>query len=151
MVSSARFPLGGIFLLRKAAQHRLVHGGIERSTLLAEILSRSLVPYYLADLPKTASGQDFGYDPRTGAVYDPAQAFQAQPMRGQPARRGGGVPTAGVGPMGEAMTGVGMQNQLNSMSNSGTSSAGGYARQSLGNSTGQHQQQQQKVLDELGF
>jgi hypothetical protein len=47
VVSSARFPLGGVFILRKASSHRIVHGAI--GTLAAEVLARSLVPYYLAD------------------------------------------------------------------------------------------------------
>lgn len=47
VVSSACFPLGGIFVLRKASSHRIVHGAT--STLAAEVLARSLVPYYLAD------------------------------------------------------------------------------------------------------
>lgn len=46
VVSSARFPLGGVFVLRKASSHRLV----KRATgiLAAEVLARSLVPYYLS-------------------------------------------------------------------------------------------------------
>lgn len=47
VVSSARFPLGGVFVLRKASTHRLKGGAI--GTLAAEILSRSLVPYYLPE------------------------------------------------------------------------------------------------------
>lgn len=47
VVSSACFPLGGVFVLRKASSHRIVHGAT--GTLAAEVLARSLVPYYLAD------------------------------------------------------------------------------------------------------
>lgn len=47
VVSSACFPLGGVFILRKASSHRVVHSAT--GTLAAEVLARSLVPYYLAD------------------------------------------------------------------------------------------------------
>jgi hypothetical protein len=55
VVSSARFPLGGVFVLRKAATHRLTGGssrGLESGAignLAAEVLARSLVPYYLPE------------------------------------------------------------------------------------------------------
>jgi hypothetical protein len=49
-VSPAAYPLGGIFLLRKADRHML-HGGCASSTA-AELLARSIVPYYL---PEAAS------------------------------------------------------------------------------------------------
>jgi len=49
VVSSARFPLGGIFVLRKGSRHRVIPAGSATGTLTAEVLSRSLVPYYLAD------------------------------------------------------------------------------------------------------
>ncbi len=44
VVSSAAYPLGGIFVLRKGESHRLIRQ--RRSTLAAELLSRSIVPYY---------------------------------------------------------------------------------------------------------
>lgn len=47
VVSSARFPLGGVFILRKAAGHRFKRGAV--GTLAAEVLARSLVPYYLPE------------------------------------------------------------------------------------------------------
>ena len=47
VVSSACFPLGGVFVLRKASSHRIVRGAT--GTLAAEVFARSLVPYYLAD------------------------------------------------------------------------------------------------------
>ena len=44
------------------------------------------------------------------------------------AARGGGVAVGGAGPMGEAMTGIGMSQQLDNMSNAGASSAGSRVR-----------------------
>lgn len=50
VVSSACFPLGGVFVLRQASSHRVVPGARgTTATLAAEVLARSLVPYYLAD------------------------------------------------------------------------------------------------------
>jgi hypothetical protein len=49
------------------------------------------------------------------------------------------------------MTGIGIQNQLNSMGSSATNAAGGYARRSVGGATEQHNQQQEKALNDLGF
>jgi hypothetical protein len=50
VVSSARFPLGGVFVLRKAPRHRVVPGhSATTGTVAAEVLSRSLVPYYLPE------------------------------------------------------------------------------------------------------
>ena len=47
VASSACFPLGGVFVLRKASSHRIVRGAT--GALAAEVFARTLVPYYLAD------------------------------------------------------------------------------------------------------
>ncbi len=45
--SPASYPLGGVFLLRKASEHRIREG---RTSLLAtELMARSIVPYYLPE------------------------------------------------------------------------------------------------------
>ena len=73
-------------------------------------------------------------------------------QQGRPAgRRTTGGGGAGAGPMGEMMTGVGIQKQLNSMSGAGTSSAGSYSRRTLNRSTQQHQQRQAQALRNLGY
>jgi len=64
-------------------------------------------------------------------------------------RSSGGI--GGVGPMGEVMTGIGVQSELNRMSGSGSSSAGSYGRRTLNRSTQQHQRQQERALRDLGF
>lgn len=46
VVSPAFYPVGGIFLLRQATQHRLAREG--SATQAAELLSRSIVPYYFS-------------------------------------------------------------------------------------------------------
>jgi hypothetical protein len=111
---------------------------------------QALVPAYLAAVPKTDSGQDFVFDPQTGYLGHPAQPprqVAAQPQAVPRPGAGGG----GAGPMGEVMTGIAMQNQLNGMGSSATNAAGGYARQSVGDVTSQHNQQQEKVMDQLGL
>ncbi|MBI5092631.1 MAG: hypothetical protein HZB26_09350 [Candidatus Hydrogenedentes bacterium] len=114
---------------------------------------QALVPTYLPSLPKASNGMDFIYNPQNGTLTNPAQPMQ-QPA-GQPptvARRpaaAGGV-GGGGGPMGEVMTGIGISNQLDSMSNAGSASAGSYARGKLQSSQEQHNQQQERALQDLG-
>jgi hypothetical protein len=107
----------------------------------------ALVPTYLPALPKTDSGQDFIFNPQTAQLLHPAQAAApAQPV--QPARPAG---VGGAGPMGEVMTGIGIQNQLNSMGSSATNGAGSYARQNVNGVTNQHNRQQERVMNDLGL
>ncbi len=47
VMSSSSYPLAGVFLLKKGDRHR-VHAG-RPSLLAAELLSRAIVPYYLAE------------------------------------------------------------------------------------------------------
>jgi type II secretory pathway pseudopilin PulG len=106
-----------------------------------------LYPNYLVSPPRTASGEPFLYDNQTGAVTHPHPAQPAGVQRPQ-------APTAGMGgagPMGEVMTGMGVQQQLNSMGQSGANAAGGYARQSVGGITSGHNQQQNQAMDDLGL
>ena len=117
---------------------------------------QALVPTYLPAVPKTDSGQDFVFDPQTGYLGTPEQLAQQAPPGpwGQPQRpvaAPGPAGTGGAGPMGEVMTGIGIQNQLNSMGSSASNTAGSYARQSVGGATSQHNQQQEKAMDQLGL
>lgn len=107
-----------------------------------------LVAYgYLPSLPKTSSGKDFLYNPQTGAVSHPDEAFLPSP-----AFQGARAPGQGAGgAMGEVMTGIGIQNQLNSMGHSGTDAAGNRARASARDIAGQHTQRQADVLRQLDF
>jgi hypothetical protein len=107
---------------------------------------RDLVPQYLPVLPTTTSGQEFGYNNQNGDVWHPAQT-QAQPVYGARPNVGAG----GTGPMGEVMTGIGISQQLDSMSNAGSSAAGSRVRAGAGALQDTHNQQQQKALDELGY
>lgn len=111
---------------------------------------QDLVPAYLPAVPKTTSGQDFIYNNQNGDVQHPAQVA-AQPSYNSYSNgpNAGGV--GGAGATGEAMTGIGIQNQLNSMSNAGSSAAGSRMRQSAGTIQENYNQRQQEALDQLGY
>lgn len=114
----------------------------------------ALAPTYIAQVPRTDSGQEFHYDPATGALSHPLQLGQpgvgiapatqtptARPMTG----------ASGAGPMGEVVTGMGVQNQINSMGQSATNAAGGYARRGVEGATQDHNATQNQVMDNLGL
>ena len=154
--------------LQESNQERLIriHEAISRYTIEQRKYPESLqalVPQYLTQTIKTRDGQDFTYDPATGIVSTPPPPPLPQPL-GAPAPTAaspgayGQVPPApsrtpagAGGPMGEVLTGIGIQNQLNrSLSGGGASSA---ARQHLrsrsGEAVGQHNLQQEEALREL--
>jgi len=107
--------------------------------------------------PRTSQ---FGQQPQPQQFPSPSPYGQPTPSArrraptrpGQSAsRRARGTGAAGIGPMGEVMTGIGIQNQLNSMSGSATSTAGSYGRYKVNRSTQQHQQRQERALRDLGL
>lgn len=109
-----------------------------------------LDPLYVKSLPLLSSGGKFIYDRQTGSVYHPAEL--APPPNAAPSTGTGrrvGVPVAGGGPVGEVMTGIAIQNELNSMNNSGTSGAGAAGRRSVNNISGQHTDRQMQTLRDL--
>jgi hypothetical protein len=107
-----------------------------------------LEPTYLARVPTLESGAAFEYDASTGAVYPPASA-QSTPAAAAPVARNGGGAIGGVGPMGEVMTGIGIQNELNNMNTSGTSSAGSRARGSVAGIQDSYNTRQNRALNQL--
>lgn len=116
----------------------------------------ALVPGYMPHVPKASNGQDFIYYPQNGALLSPAQmAPQMATQQAQPTPSGGrgraGIGVGGAGPMGEVMTGIAISNQLDSMSNAGSATAGSRARRGIDSATQQQNQQQEKVMDNLGF
>jgi type II secretory pathway pseudopilin PulG len=103
----------------------------------------ALVPRYLPAVPLTSSGEAFLYDPRSGRVAH--RLAVAMPAPGQP------HPGYAGGPMGEAMTGIGMQRELNNSSNAGVNAAGSRANDAsrgFGNARSQHQLD---TMDQLGL
>lgn len=108
----------------------------------------SLYPSYLASPPRTASGEAFLYNNQNGEVTHPRGAVPGPGASGAPAR---GPGLGGAGPMGEMMTGVGVQQQLNSMGGSGASSAQGYATRGIDGASSTHNDRQNRVMDQLGL
>lgn len=109
----------------------------------------ALYPSYLAKPPRTSAGEAFLYNNQNGAVTHPrGGAAPAAPAPAAP-RAPSGV--GGAGPMGEVMTGIGMQQQLNSMGSSGASAAQGHATRSLGNTSSGHSDAQNRAMDQLGL
>ena len=118
----------------------------------------ALVPGYLPAVPLTADGREFIYDPSTGALKMPSsyrreasgaynpRANQRRSQVRQRAGRGG----AG-GPMGEMMTGIGIQQELNSMGHSATSGADNRMRRDLGRTTQDYNRRQEQAMKELGL
>ncbi len=105
-----------------------------------------LVPQYLDKLPVTDGGFEFLYDPNTGAVTDPDPAPAVQPAS-RPAQRGLGG--GGGSPAIEAMTGLGIAQELNQMNNAGASAASSRARGGLDQSIQKNNELQQQMLDQL--
>ena len=123
---------------------------------------QALAPTYLAAVPKTDSGQDFVFHPQNGALFHPIELAGQTPPQSAPGYqapttppaqppRPAGAPVGGGGPMAEVVTGMGVQKQLNSMSNAGSSSAGGYGRRKLRGATKDRNKQQEKAMDDLGL
>jgi hypothetical protein len=111
---------------------------------------QALVPLYLPEIPRTANGQDFLYNPANGELRMPGAAGAgAAGNRGAGAAGNRGAGGSGLGPMGEAMTGVGIQQQLGNTSNAGSSAAGGAGRRGINNATSQQNQQAQEALGYL--
>jgi hypothetical protein len=106
-----------------------------------------LYPAYLAELPRTASGDAFVYNNKNGYVAHPRAGGRVP----QPAnrRRGGGM--GGGGPMGEAMTGIAIQNELGSMNQSGATGAGSRMRQSTQGLGVQQTDRTSQAMDDLGL
>lgn len=102
----------------------------------------ALAPYYLPLPPRTVDGREFVYDNQNGYVgLPPRQA-------GQPAapRSGARGPAGDAGPLGEAMTGIGIQQELDSRSNAGTSAAGSRGRRAVGGAASGHNQRAEDAL-----
>ena len=115
---------------------------------------QALVPLYIAQLPKASNGQDFLFNPTTGQLTSPVQGAAAPgfppPAQAAGGSRGGGA-VGGGGPMGEALTGIAIQNELNSMSNAGSSAAGSRARSGVRDVGANQNDRTDKAMDDLGL
>lgn len=108
---------------------------------------QALVPTYIDSVPKASNGEDFIYYAQDGTLINPATttpATRAQANQGRPMVGGGG-------PMGEAMTGIAIQNDLNNMSNAGASAAGTRMRGNGKATVGEHNQRELDAINQLGL
>jgi len=105
---------------------------------------------YLAGYPRTEAGLEFQYNNQNGVFSHPLDGHVATARTApQPAR--GGSPAVGGGPMGEAMTGIAIQEQLNSSSNAGASQARGAGAAGINRATSTQDRRQQEALQDLGL
>ena len=115
-----------------------------------------LAPTYMASVPKTTSGKNFKYDAATGSVYHPydvqqaRQADRAQQQQVQTQQRRG-MPAGAGGPLGETLTGINIQQQMNGTRQGGTASAGTAGRQNARNVGAQQNQKHERAMRELGL
>jgi len=104
-----------------------------------------LAPHYLPVPPRTQDGRPFHYNNQTGEVRHPGTPGGAAPGPG--AR----VPAGGAGPLGEAMTGIAIQNQLGNMSQGGANAAGTRGRDQARGVPDSYGDNQVRALDQLGL
>lgn len=107
----------------------------------------ALAPVYLPVAPRTAAGLEFNYNNQDGTVTLPNGAGPAA----YAAPRGGGMPVGGAGPLGEAVTGIGISNQLDNMSTGGTASAGSRTRATARGLQGAGDSRAAAAMDNLGL
>lgn len=105
---------------------------------------------YLPELPRTESGQEFVYNNQNGFFTHPMEGHVTA-VRQAPPQNQGGMAAGGGGPLGEAMTGIAIQEELNRSSNAGASRARGTGATGINRATNTQNDQQQKALEELGF
>ena len=110
-----------------------------------------LYPRYLREAPRTLDGQQFAYNNQNGEVSLPYRV-QAQPTRraAAPGNRGGGM-GGGSGAMGEMVTGMGISQELNSMGQSGVSSASSRSRQEIRTGATDSNQRINETMNDLGL
>lgn len=100
---------------------------------------------YLPEPPRTEAGQEFNYNNQNGVFTHPLDGHVS-------AARPGRTPAAGAGgPMGEAMTGIAIQEELNSQSNAGASAGRSVGAAGINRATQSQNDRQQKALEDLGL
>lgn len=105
-----------------------------------------LYPNFMQQLPRTEAGEAFYYNNQNGDFQHP-RAGQAAPQA-PPRPRGGG---SGAGLLGESMTGIGIQQELNRMGSGGSNAAQSRSRQNVQGVQQGHNQNINKQMNELGL
>ncbi len=110
----------------------------------------ALTPHYLDAVPLTDSGEQFVFNAQNGALLHPKQASGEAPLRPVNAQGGSGAYGGGT-PMTEAVTGLGVQRQLNNMNQAGANAAGNRARGGAQGIADSHSNRQLEAIEELGL
>ena len=108
-----------------------------------------LYPAYLKSRPVTEGGQAFYYDNKNGAVVHPLAGQSAPRPQTQPRNRS--VGGSGGGLLGESMTGIGIQQELNSMGSGGANAAQSRSRENVQGVQQDHNQNINKQMQNLGL
>lgn len=103
-----------------------------------------LYPNYISFYPTTVSGEQFLYDPQTGAVSHPKSTIYGTTSSQSSA------PVGGTGIVGEYTTGIGIQQQLGNMPNQ-SGSVGTHMRGSINNIQNDYSNRQNQVMNDLGL
>lgn len=104
----------------------------------------SLYPDYLSELPRTASGDQFVYNNQTGEVRLPGGTAASQPIAAE-------APQGGLSPVGQMLTGGGLQESLGNGSTAGATSARSHARGMVQDISTQTTNRQNQAMDQLGL
>lgn len=106
----------------------------------------ALVPGYLAAPPRTMDGRPFHYNNQNGELRHPGTVSG----RGAAPATGRGA-VGGAGPLGETMTGIGIQQQLQNNSQGGANAAGNRGRSQSRDIAGDHSDRQLRAIENLGL
>lgn len=103
-----------------------------------------LYPTYLSQLPRTASGGQFLYNNQNGEVRLPggSPAPQAAPQA---------APQGGLSPVGQMLTGGGMQQSLGNGSTAGATAARSHVKGTVQDISNQTTNRQNQAMDQLGL
>lgn len=106
----------------------------------------ALYPNYLDRLPRTSDGKEFIYNNQNGDVRLPGGGFSSPVATQEPSQSGGGL-----SPVGQLLTGGGMQQSLGNGSTAGATAARSHIKNSVQDISQQNTDRQNRVMDQLGL
>ena len=104
----------------------------------------ALYPDYLSALPRTSSGAPFVYNNQNGEVRLPGGTAASGPVAPE-------TPQGGLSPVGQMLTGGGLQESLGNGSAAGATSARSHARGMAQDISTQTTNRQNQAMDQLGL
>ena len=110
----------------------------------------ALTPHFLSEVPRTASGEPFLYDPRNGALAHPQQQQARSGSGPAQAPQGGRQQPMGVSPMVDSMTGLSAQEELQrGYSSSGAQHVGNRMRGQVRGIEREYGREQERMAEEM--